>query len=139
MRRAIQFLCLSCSKTLGAFQRAVKQNLLCGDDRSTNAAILPSPPFPAATQIAGQNTLEQDTQPSNEVLATVPATPELVPLANNYSAADASTAAEKIVPRWVRVSLLHLDLCTEEAAVDSPWSSGGITVVLRDDESSNLY
>lgn len=127
MRRAIHFLCLSCSKTLGAFRRAVEQNLVCGDDRSTDAAILPPPPFPAATQIAGQNTLEEDSQPSNEVLATVPATPELVPLANNHSAADASTPAEKIVPRWVRVSLLDLDLCTEEAAVDSPWSSGGIT------------
>ena len=100
---------------------------MCGDDQSTDAAILPPPPFTAATQIAGQNTLEEDSQPSNEVLATVPATPELIPLANNRSVTDTSTPAESIVPRWVRVSLLHLDLCTEEAAVDSPWSSEGIT------------
>ena len=126
MRHAIYFLCLSCSKTSGAFRRAVKQNLVSGDDRSTDAAILPPPPFTATTQIVGQNTLEKDSQPSNEVLTTVPATTGLVSLANNYNAADTSTPAEKIVPRWVQVSLLDMDLCTEKATVDSPWSSGGI-------------
>ena len=127
MRRAIHFFCLSCSKTWGAFRRAMEQNLVCGDDRSTDAAILAPLPFPVATQIAGQNTLEEDSQPSNEVSATVPATLEVVLLANNHSAADSSTPAEKIVPCWVPVSLLDLDLCTEEAVVDSPRSSGGIT------------
>ena len=155
MRRAVHFLCLSCLKSLTYSLQGLDKTLVGGEDRSTDDAA-PQLPLPSVPTTTTSNTMKVDSQVGNRALATAAATSEVDTQVNNevineelvtsptmLDAAPASPVSvsqvtstgasgtsalikEKIVPRWVRVSLLDPDLCSESAMTDHLWHNPGI-------------